>query len=93
MIADMIEPDMRNEPESREHRDFLLRIAKIIVEEPERVEDCRETLKYSARMMISNQPEAVSAFQKLVEEVDSFIHACRSGEIDPKAFIEKNQGK
>lgn len=43
--------------------------------------------RYIKEYKISNRPEAVAEFHRLAEEVDSFLSACQTGEVDPHAFI------
>jgi hypothetical protein len=39
--------------------------------------------------MVSNRPEAITVFDRLVEELDAFLIACKVGEIDPKRFAAR----
>ncbi len=42
--------------------------------------------------MISNSPDTVSSFRELVADVDLFLGACQTGEIDPKDFSRSKRG-
>lgn len=70
-----------------EYRQMLQSYARLVVEHPESVEQVRAALQTSARLMISNRPEAIAHFNQLVQEIDAFLTACQTGEIEPKQFV------
>lgn len=69
-----------------EYQNMLQDYANLVANHPEIIDQLRDALKTSARLMVSNRPEAITAFDKLVEELDAFLIACKAGEIDPKQF-------
>lgn len=80
--------DFELDPETKKtYFEILSGFARMASNYPERIGEMREALKFSASMMISNRPEAVKMFQQACQDVDSFLAACESGELDPKNFI------
>jgi len=73
----------------REYKKMLGGYAKLAAEHPEMIGELRAALEASAAMMISDRPEAVIEFRKLAEEVDAFLHACQTGEVDPQAVLDR----
>lgn len=71
-----------------EYRKLLQDYASLVVKHPEMIDQLRDALKTSARLMVSNRPEAISTFDNLVKELDAFLTACKAGEIDPKKFAD-----
>ena len=74
-----------------EYKSLLSTVARLIAENPNAVDSLRETLKLSAQLMWSNNQQTVIDYRKLTDEMDSFILACKTGEIDPKSFIDKKE--
>ncbi|MFO7885090.1 MAG: hypothetical protein R6U68_09720 [Desulfobacteraceae bacterium] len=72
-----------------EYQSTLKEFARMAVSQPNMIDQLRVALKASASAMISNVPEAVTEFQQLAEEIDAFLNACQSGEIDPNKFIQR----
>jgi hypothetical protein len=68
---------------------MLKEYAKMAADYPEMTGQLRAALEASAAMMMSNNPEAVSEFRKVAKEVDAFLHACQTGEIDPRTLWER----
>ena len=57
---------------------------------PERIEEIRDALKFSATHLVSNRPESVNDFRKLAGEMDGFLLACKTGEIDPTGLLDED---
>ncbi len=71
----------------KEYKLTLKKFAIMAADYPNMIGQLRVALKASASAMISNRPETVSEFQRLAEEIDAFLSACQTGEVDPHAFI------
>jgi hypothetical protein len=69
-----------------EYQKTLQSYANLVTNHPEIIDQLRDVLKTSARSMVSNHPKAITDFEKMVEELDAFLIACKTGEIDPKQF-------
>ncbi|MBF0552030.1 MAG: hypothetical protein HQK60_16035 [Deltaproteobacteria bacterium] len=81
-----------NESEERYIKEYQMMIkdyARMAANYPDMTDQLRTALKASAAMMISNSPEAISEFRKLAEDVDAFLHACQTGEIDPCTLLQR----
>ena len=76
---------------NRQFTEVLKRFAGLIADRPDMIDSLRESLKLSAQMMMSNKPEAVTEFRDLAGEIDQFMHACKTGEIDPVKFSGKDK--
>lgn len=72
----------------REYKKMLKGFAEIAMEHPEMIDQLRIALKSSAALMLSNRPETVSEFRSLAQEVDAFLQACKTGEVDPQGFLK-----
>ena len=72
----------------KEYKNMLKEYAKMAADYPEMTGQLRAALEASAAMMMSNNPEAVTEFRKVAKEVDAFLQACQTGEIDPRTLWE-----
>ncbi len=82
-----MQTDEMNEQELIEYKHILKDFAMMAAEHPEMIDKLREAMKFSASAMVTNRPKTKVEFGKLVEEMDSFLNACQTGEVDPHAFI------
>lgn len=73
----------------KEYKNMLKEYAKMAADYPEMTGQLRAALEASAAMMMSNNPEAVSEFRKVAKEVDAFLHACQTGEVDPQTLWKR----
>ncbi len=55
---------------------------------PDMIDQLTAALKRGTAMMKSNRPEAISEFRKAAEEVDAFLHACQTGDLDTLGLFE-----
>ena len=64
--------------------------ARMAADYPDMVGQLRAALETSAAMMMSNRPETVSEFRELAnaKEVDAFLLACQTREVNPRALLE-----
>lgn len=72
----------------KEYKEMIKGFAKMAANYPEMTDQLRVALKTSASLMISNRPDSISEFRKLAEEVDAFLQACQTGEIEPSRLVE-----
>ncbi len=72
----------------KRYKSMLRGFAEMAASDPDIVGQLKDVLKISATAMISNRPDSVSEFQRLAEEVDSFLSACQTGEVDPHSFVQ-----
>ncbi len=72
----------------KEYKKMLKEYAKMAADYPEMTGQMRAALETSAAMMMSNHPEAISEFRKVVKELDAFLQACQTGEVDPNTLWE-----
>jgi len=89
-VSIMYKPRLDLEHDERyqqEYRKMLSGYARMVVENPDIVDQLREAVQTSAQLIMSNRPETVTEFQRLAEELDAFLVACKNGEIDPKKFL------
>lgn len=73
----------------QEYKKLLREIAAMAAKHLGMVGQLRGALEVSAAMMMSNSPEAVTEFRELAKEVDAFLHACETGEVDPRSLLER----
>jgi len=73
----------------KEYNRMIKEWAKMAADYPDMTDQLRAALKASSAMMESNRPEAKSEFRKVAEEVDAFLNACQTGEIDPRRIFER----
>lgn len=73
----------------KEYKNMLKEYARMAADYPEMVGQMRTALEASAAMMMSNNPEAVSECRKVVKEVDAFLQACQTGEVDPQTLWKR----
>jgi len=81
--------DEADEAYVKEYKKTLKEYARMAANYPDMIGQLRAALAASAAMMMSNRPEAVSEFRGLAKEVDAFLHACETGEVNPKCFLER----
>ncbi|MFH1115816.1 MAG: hypothetical protein V1792_18050 [Pseudomonadota bacterium] len=86
-----MEDETPDELEIREYKLLFRDYARMAVKYPDAIDSLRDWLKQSAALMISNREETVIHFRKLAEEVDAFLAACQTGEIDPHRFLEETE--
>ncbi len=72
----------------QEYKKMIKEYARMAADNPDMIEQMRVSLKASAALIISNKPETVSEFREVVNEVDAFLHACQTGEVDPRELLE-----
>ncbi|WP_462270200.1 hypothetical protein [Desulfobacter sp.] len=72
----------------KKYKSVLKQFAEMAANDPDMIPELRRVLKISAASMLSNRPDTILEFQKLGEEIDSFLSACQIGEIDPHTFIQ-----
>jgi hypothetical protein len=85
--GDNMQPDEMDDQEMIEYKAVLKKFARMAADHPEMIDNIRASLKFCASAMITNRPETKVEFGKAVEEMDSFLNACQTGEVDPHAFI------
>lgn len=78
------------EEETEEYEEAMAQLSGLIVNHPERIDEIRESLAFSAKYMVSS-PEDKAGFQSLVEDMDAFLSACKTGELDPQEFLKKEK--
>ncbi|MEA1967153.1 MAG: hypothetical protein U9N77_02910 [Thermodesulfobacteriota bacterium] len=61
----------------KEYTEVLTKFADLAAKRPDLIDSMRDSLKISSQLMYSNKPEAVSEFQTLAEEIDSFLQKCK----------------
>jgi hypothetical protein len=71
----------------KEYKKMPKEYAIMAAKHPDVIDQLRAVLSASSVVMISNSPETVLEFRRLAEELDSFLGACQTGEVDPHAFI------
>jgi len=72
----------------QEYKKMIREYARMAANFPDMIGQLRTALKTSAAMMMSNRPEAISEIRGLAKEVDAFLHACETGEVDPRSLLE-----
>lgn len=83
------EANVSEERYIKEYQMMIKEYAKIAADYPDMTDHLRAALKASAAMMMSNRRETISEFCKVAEEVDAFLQACQTGEIDPRRLFER----
>jgi len=73
----------------QEYKKMIREYAGMAANHPDMLGQLRAALEASAAMMMSNRPEAISEFRELAKEVDAFLHACETGEVDPRSLLER----
>lgn len=73
----------------KEYRRMLKGYAQLAAEHPERIDQLREAVEFTASVMISNCPGVVTEFRKLSQEIDAFLQACKTGEVNPADLLER----
>ncbi|MBM9537113.1 hypothetical protein [Desulfobulbus alkaliphilus] len=81
-------PEEHDDRYIKEYKKMIKEYARMAADNPDMIEEMRASLKASASLIISNKPEAVSKFREIVNELDAFLHACQTGEVDPRALSE-----
>jgi hypothetical protein len=81
--------DEKNEEYINEYKNMIKEYARMAADHPDMIGQLRAALEASSAMMFSNSPEAVSEFRKMVKEVDAFLQACQTGEVDPQTLWEQ----
>ncbi len=81
--------DVKWEEQDEDYRAMMKAYARMAADHPERIDNIRSMLKFSAEMMISNRPEVVDQFREAVKELDAFLNACKNGEIEPRKLLER----
>ena len=82
----MIDPSHEDDQQYQQEYQAMLSIyAQIAAQHPEMIEVLREAIGTSADLIISNRSETIKEFRRLGKELDAFLAACQSGEIDPKS--------
>ncbi|MFH0825263.1 MAG: hypothetical protein V2B18_21130 [Pseudomonadota bacterium] len=76
------------EREARQYKQLLRDYGRLAADNPDMIGEMRESLKFSAAFIISNRQETVIQFRKLVGELDAFLAACQTGEIDLERFLK-----
>ena len=80
-----MKPDEMNEDELIVYKSALKEFARMAAEYPDMIDNLRANLKFSAATLITNRPNVKTDFGKAVDEMDSFLKACQTGEVDPHA--------
>lgn len=73
----------------QEYKKMIGEYARMAADHPEMLGQLRAALQASGAMMMSNRPEAVSTFRELVKEVDAFLHAFETGEVNPQSLLDR----
>ena len=62
----------------KKYTEILTKIAELAAKRPDLIDSMIDSLKISSQLMYSNRPEAVTEFQTLTGEMDSFLQNCKS---------------
>ncbi len=85
-------PKEMDEKTYEEFLNLLSTVSEFVVAHPDSIDMLRKALKTSAALMYSNRPEVIEDYQDVTRDVDSFLQACKTGEVDPKGLIRKKKG-
>ncbi|MBV7338288.1 hypothetical protein KFU94_60695 [Chloroflexi bacterium TSY] len=60
-----------------EYRKLLNSMARCALEAPERIDELRKMMRFSAAMLISNNPEFVQDFRDTVKDLDQLLESAQ----------------
>ncbi|MGN7612705.1 hypothetical protein ACQZV8_11535 [Magnetococcales bacterium HHB-1] len=79
------EQALKDDPEfAKEYQDTLQNFAKLATEHPERIPRLREALKAAPLIVVPGGHQGiVEQYDLMREEIDAYLHAIETGEVDP----------
>lgn len=77
-------------PPEELYNEVLEGFARLAAQAPDQIDSLREALQFRADFVVSNNPSFISGYQEATAEIDAFLSAIKTGEIDPQSFIQND---